>query len=144
MKSPWTARESPRAHPTGDRPRILFAVSEIVRGYIEERFQVWAAHRTTDEFLHDLLEPSDALLAGHRVLLADFLQHCDLAKFARWNLPVEEMENMLWSARASCSNPPSRRTKPARCARHAVYRLTKAQPPWLCPLSSQAAVNKNL
>ena len=35
------------------------AVSEIVRHYIEDRFQVWAARRTTEEFLHDLLNQSD-------------------------------------------------------------------------------------
>jgi hypothetical protein len=75
------------------------AVSEIVRNYIEDRFQVLAARRTTEEFLYDLLESSDALLASHRALLADFLIHCDLAKFARWILSIEEMENMLQSAR---------------------------------------------
>ncbi len=32
-------------------------------------------------------------------MLADFLHHCDLAKFARWILSIEEMENMLQSAR---------------------------------------------
>jgi hypothetical protein len=74
-------------------------VSEIVRNYIEARFQVWAARRTTEEFLHDLIGPSDALLASHQALLADFLHHCDLAKFARWILSIEEMENMLQSAR---------------------------------------------
>jgi hypothetical protein len=74
------------------------AVSEIVRHYIEERFHVWAARRTTEEFLHDLLEPSDALLASHRALLADFLRHCDLAKFGRWILSTEEMDTMLQSA----------------------------------------------
>jgi hypothetical protein len=73
-------------------------VSEIVRGYIEERFQVWAARRTTEEFLHDLLEPSDALLTNHRALLAEFLHHCDLAKFARWILSLDEMETMHRSA----------------------------------------------
>jgi hypothetical protein len=74
-------------------------VSEIARNYIEARFQVWAARRTTEEFLHDLIGPSDALLASHQELLADFLHHCDLAKFARWILSLEEMENMLQSAR---------------------------------------------
>ena len=73
-------------------------VSEIVRQYIELRFRVWAARRTTEEFLHDLLDPSDALLVSHRELLADFLRHCDLAKFARWILSIEEMETMLQSA----------------------------------------------
>jgi hypothetical protein len=31
-------------------------------------------------------------------LLADFLRHCDLAKFARWILSIEEMKTMLQSA----------------------------------------------
>ena len=75
------------------------AVSEVVRHYIEDRFHVGAARRTTEEFLYDLLESSDALLAGHRALLADFLHHCDLAKFALWVLSIEEMESMLQSAR---------------------------------------------
>lgn len=73
-------------------------VSEIVRQYIEKRFRVWAARRTTEEFLHNLLEPSDSLLTSHRTLLAEFLRHCDLAKFARWILSTEEMETMLQSA----------------------------------------------
>ena len=74
-------------------------VSEIVRSYIEARFHVRVAHQTTEEFLHELLEPSDALLAGHQELLAEFLHHCDLAKFARWILSREEMEAMHASAR---------------------------------------------
>ncbi len=76
-----------------------FAVSEIVRDYIEDRFHVRAARRSTEEFLYDLIESSDMLLVGHRVLLADFLHHCDLAKFARWILSTDEMESMLLSAR---------------------------------------------
>ena len=75
------------------------AVSEIVRNYIEVRFHAQAARRTTEEFLYDLMEPSDAMLAHHRDLLGDFLRHCDLAKFARWILSVEEMEAMHRSAR---------------------------------------------
>jgi hypothetical protein len=74
-------------------------VSEIVRSYIEARFQVRAVRQTTEEFLHGLLEPSDALLAEHRELLAEFLHHCDLAKFARWILSLEEMEAMHRIAR---------------------------------------------
>jgi hypothetical protein len=76
------------------------AVSEITRNYIEERFHVRAARRTTEEFLYDLLEASDALLGGHRALLAVFLHHCDIAKFARWILSTREMETMLQGARA--------------------------------------------
>jgi len=71
-------------------------VSEVVRHYIEVRFATRAAHRTTEEFLHDCLVESTAL-AEHRDLLGDFLHHCDLAKFARWVLSVPEMEAMLQS-----------------------------------------------
>ena len=74
-------------------------VSDAVREYIEQRFHAMAAHRTTHEFLHDLLDSSDAFLSGHRGLLGDFLHQCDLAKFARWILSIEEMETMLQSAR---------------------------------------------
>lgn len=74
-------------------------VSSIVRDYIEIRFRLMAAHRTTDEFLRDLLTSGDSLLAAHRTLLADFLQSCDLAKFGGWNLPQVDMEAMLQSAR---------------------------------------------
>jgi hypothetical protein len=93
------AEARPLMQPESAR-EFSIAVSEIVRHYIEQRFQVWAARRTTEEFLHGLLEPSDALLTTHRALLADFLRHCDLAKFARWVLSAEEMETMLQSARS--------------------------------------------
>lgn len=76
------------------------AVSEIVRLFIEECLPVRAAHRTTSEFLHDLVSMPASPLAAHREALGDFLQHCDLAKFARWSLTVPQMEAMLASASA--------------------------------------------
>ncbi len=78
------------------------AVSQIVRAYIETRFAeqgVHAAHRTTEEFLHDLAARSDSPLAPYRGLLEEFLSHCDRAKFGRWALSTAEMEAMLQSAR---------------------------------------------
>src|SRR5580693_2292521 len=50
------------------------AVSDIVRGYIEQKFDVTATRRTTEEFLRELLESSNASLARHRGLLGEFLQ----------------------------------------------------------------------
>ena len=70
-----------------------------MRDYIESRFDLRAAHLTTDEFLHQLLEPADSRLAAHRSLLDNFLQTCDLAKFGGWNLAATDMEAMLQSAR---------------------------------------------
>ncbi len=76
------------------------AVSEIVRGFIEQSFPLRAAHRTTEEFLRDLVNVEESPLAAHREALREFLQHCDLAKFARWSLTREQMEAMLASASA--------------------------------------------
>jgi hypothetical protein len=73
------------------------AVSGIVRSYIEEHFNIRAANQTTLEFLRDCLTQADGSLAQHRQQLEEFLQYCDLAKFARWVLSVAEMEAMLAS-----------------------------------------------
>jgi hypothetical protein len=80
--------------------RFSLAVSEIVRLFIEECLPVRAAHRTTHEFLRDLVNFPNSPLAAHRETLRDFLHHCDLAKFARWSLTVPRMEAMLESANA--------------------------------------------
>jgi len=77
---------------------FCLAVSDVVREFIEEVLPVRAMHRTTNEFLHDV-SLSDLQLAPHRDTLANFLQHCDLAKFARWSLSIPQMEAMLSSAK---------------------------------------------
>jgi len=76
------------------------AISDIVRRYIEDEFQITATHRTTEEFLHDLLESSNASLAAHRNLLAQFLNQCDVAKFAGVGLSMRIMETLHQSARS--------------------------------------------
>jgi hypothetical protein len=75
------------------------AVSDIVRGYIEQRFDVTATHRTTEEFLRDLLETAKPSLARHRGLLAEFLQQCDLVKFGGMSLSMQSIESLHASAR---------------------------------------------
>ncbi len=84
--------------PGGGR-EFSIEVSGIVREYIESRFSLMAAHRTTHEFLHDLLVCADSGLANYRDLLGEFLQSCDLAKFGGWHLTAEQMDTMLESAR---------------------------------------------
>jgi hypothetical protein len=76
------------------------AASDIVRSYIEQRFDVTATRRTTEEFLRDLLETPHASLARHQSLLGDFLHHCDFVKFAAMSLGVQDMESLRQSARA--------------------------------------------
>ena len=76
------------------------AASDIVRRYIEARFDVTATHRTTEEFLHDLLESRQVSLARHRGLLSEFLNQCDLVKFAGISLSAQTMETLYERARA--------------------------------------------
>ena len=51
-----------------------------------------------------MLKQTGTPLAEHRALLEDFLMHCDLPKFARWQLSTAEMESMHESARAFIIN----------------------------------------
>jgi len=83
-----------------DAREFSIAVSDIVRGYIEQRFEVAVTRRTTEEFLHDLLETPHVALARHQSLLADFLHQCDFVKFAGMSLALQDMETLRQSARA--------------------------------------------
>jgi len=76
------------------------AASEVIRNYIEKRFEVVATQRTTEEFLQALLlQSSNETLARHRSLLEGFLQQCDFVKFAGASLAVADMEALFQSAR---------------------------------------------
>ena len=75
------------------------AASEVIRNYIEKRFDVIATQRTTEEFLQTLLQSSNESLARHRSLLEEFLHQCDLVKFAGASLAVMDMESLFRSAR---------------------------------------------
>ena len=82
----------------GDARAFAVAVSDVVRTYVEERFQVLATQRTTAEFLRDCLNQMGSALQTHEQALGEFLRFCDLAKFARWSLNGQEMQGMLASA----------------------------------------------
>jgi hypothetical protein len=73
--------------------------SEVIRNYIEKRFNVVATQRTTEEFLQTVLQSPNETLARHRPLLEVFLQQCDFVKFAGTSLAVTDMEALYQSAR---------------------------------------------
>lgn len=72
------------------------AVSGAIRGYLEERFNFHAPDRTTEEFLHEL-QGTDLLLAEQKQSLCEFLENCDLIKFARYE-PTETELRALHAA----------------------------------------------
>jgi HAMP domain-containing protein len=88
----------PLMRPTTAR-EFGIAASEVIRNYIEKRFDVIATQRTTEEFLKTLLQSSNGTLARHRSLLEEFLHQCDFVKFAGASLAVTDMESLFRSAR---------------------------------------------
>lgn len=81
----------------GDPRAFCIAVSDAVRVYLEERFNLRAPERTTEEFLRDLQNTS-ALTASQKMSLAAFLEQCDLVKFARFEPPESSLRELHESA----------------------------------------------
>lgn len=66
-------------------------ISSILRHYIEDRFDLRAPERTTEEFLAELAR-SDLLGVGDKDSLGEFLTHCDLVKFAKHHPTNEQIQ----------------------------------------------------
>ncbi|MHC4326209.1 MAG: hypothetical protein ACYSUX_18215 [Planctomycetota bacterium] len=66
-------------------------ISDILRHYIEHRFSLRAPERTTEEFLAELAN-TEVLPAFEKQRLGEFLQHCDLVKFAKHNPTTEQIQ----------------------------------------------------
>jgi len=69
-------------------------VSETIRSYLGQRFETPSTRRTTEEFLRQMESDRATPLAEHRDLLKDFLQSCDLVKFARYQPTLTELEQV--------------------------------------------------
>ena len=81
----------------GEDKAFTIAVSDVLRAYLENQFSMPAPERTTEEF--------PAVIIGHALiketladLLLDFLQQCDLVKFARQPLGMEKMQELYRNA----------------------------------------------
>ena len=66
-------------------------LSAILRYYIEDRFHLRAPEQTTPEFLASSAR-SGLLGEAHQRLVAGFLRHCDMVKFAQYVPALDEME----------------------------------------------------
>jgi hypothetical protein len=77
---------------------FCYGASEIVRSYIESRFGLRAAHQTTREFLDKAAKDRRTLTEQDTRMLDEFLNYCDLAKFARQLFTPKELGSMYDSA----------------------------------------------
>lgn len=73
-------------------------LSGIVRRYLEDRYDIAAPERTTEEFLTEAAKAAE-LTAEHRALLSAFLDRCDRVKFAGYQPDSAESLATLKAAR---------------------------------------------
>jgi hypothetical protein len=66
-------------------------ISDILRHYIEHRFNLRAPERTTEEFLAELTY-TNILPKSDQERLGEFLKHCDLVKFAKHEPTSEQIQ----------------------------------------------------
>lgn len=81
----------------GQPREFCILVSDTIRWYLEERFEFRAPERTTEEFLHEL-QGTNLLTPDQKVSLGDFLQRCDLVKFAKYEPGEAELRDLHGAA----------------------------------------------
>lgn len=70
---------------------------DILRQYIEDQFHLSTQHVTTREFFESLINSPDPIpseLNRHKTTLQEWLNHCDMVKFARYPLTTQEIDTM--------------------------------------------------
>ncbi|HVM47499.1 MAG TPA: DUF4381 family protein [Candidatus Acidoferrum sp.] len=81
----------------GQPREFCIAVSDTIRWYLEEHFEFRAPERTTEEFLYEL-QGTTLLTPDQKGSLGEFLQRCDLVKFAKYEPGRPELEDLHASA----------------------------------------------
>jgi hypothetical protein len=77
--------------------RFSIRVSDILRRYVTEQYALPLTRQTSVEFLTALAK-SPSFSADDKSLLEDFLNRCDLIKFARYNATTADSRLLLEEA----------------------------------------------
>lgn len=114
----WLIRNRRRAPPPVESPRsralrllqraeseierltpyaLSIRVSDILRQYVTEQYKLPLTHQTSVEFLNALSRSSE-FSEEDKMLLDDFLNRCDLIKFARYEATQEDSRDLLQEA----------------------------------------------
>ncbi|HEX8280824.1 MAG TPA: DUF4381 family protein [Chthoniobacterales bacterium] len=72
-------------------------ISDILRHYVVEEYQLPLTRQTSVEFL-EAISQARKFSEDERALLADFLSRCDLIKFARYDATATDSELLLEEA----------------------------------------------
>jgi hypothetical protein len=74
---------------SGEYKTFYIQLSLVLRHYLEEQCHIKAPEMTTEEFLSSV-KTSAVLREDHKALLKDFLNGCDMVKFARHTPSVSQ------------------------------------------------------
>jgi len=87
-----------RAEITSASPyQFSIRISDILRQYVVEQYQLPITRQTSSEFLETIAN-SSTFSVDDRSLLGDFLERCDLIKFARYEATTADSELLLAEA----------------------------------------------
>lgn len=75
-----------------------YRITNVLRHYIEDRFGLLAPERTTDEFLIEMAH-TNKLDDTHKELVREFLERCDMVKYAKYGPSVLEIKETYEAAR---------------------------------------------
>ncbi|MFZ1333080.1 MAG: hypothetical protein WAR83_12865, partial [Flavobacteriales bacterium] len=88
--------EGKRLWQQGSHKEYQSGLTDLLRGYIEERYNIPALERTTDELIHELkVSPLDR---DQQIQLANVLRLADMVKFAKALPAPAENEQMMIEA----------------------------------------------
>ena len=92
-----TARSNQTGIETLTPYQFSIRVSDILRRYVTEQYQLPVTRQTSVEFLAALTKASP-FSEDEKSLLEDFLNRCDLIKFARYDATTEDSRLLLEEA----------------------------------------------
>lgn len=75
-----------------------YRITDIVRHYLEKRFGLLAPERTTEEFLGEMAY-TNKLDDTHKRLIREFLERCDMVKYAKYGPSRAEIQETYDAAK---------------------------------------------
>ncbi len=75
-----------------------YRIADIVRHYIEDRFGLLAPERTTEEFFAEMTH-TNKLDDDHKLLIREFLERCDMVKYAKYGPSKTEIQETYAAAK---------------------------------------------
>lgn len=84
--------------PNGEIKAYYVEISEIIRAYLARRYEIHVLEMTTTEVMWQL-EESQHLKQQHLEMIKDFLDRCDMVKFAKHKPADEHHQKIMQDAR---------------------------------------------